>query len=271
MKDGKDIIATNKLCWKYGEAAVLNDISLTIKKNRLYGIIGPNASGKTTLLKNLSRSLMPQKGSVFLFDDDITGFSNNKLARKVSCVPQNTYLRFEFSVMDMVLMGRSPYLRKFQSESEYDIEIAKNAMLITNTWHLREKNIGQISGGERQRVIIARALAQQTEIMLLDEPVSQLDIHHQIEILDIIKKLTEDEKLTAVLSLHDLNLAAQYSDFLILMDKGRIFKHGLPNEIITEENIQKVYGIKTFIMENPFNRKPHIIPLEKSYDGNVAD
>lgn len=260
MEDNESLITINKLCWNYGQVKVLDDINLTINKNRFYGIIGPNGSGKTTLLKNLSRSLMPQKGAVLLDGADITGFSNKDLARKISYVPQNTHLEFEFSVMDIVLMGRSSYLKRFQSESRSDIDIAKNAMLITNTWHLREKNIGQISGGEKQRVIIARALAQQAEIMLLDEPVSQLDIQHQIEILDIIKRLTQDKKVTVILSIHDLNLAAQYSDCLILMDKGRVFKRGTPEEIITEENIRRVYGVKVHIMENPLTGKPHLIP-----------
>lgn len=260
MKNSGSLIAINGLSWNYGEVKVLEDINLTIHKNRFYGIIGPNGSGKTTLLKNLSRSLMPEKGAVLLEGQDITGFSNKSLARKISFVPQNTHLEFEFSVMDVVLMGRSPYLKRFQSECEYDMDAAKNAMLITNTWHLREKNIGEISGGERQRVIIAHALAQQTEIMLLDEPVSQLDIQHQIEILRMIRRITEEKRMTAILSLHDLNLAAQYSDHLILLNKGRVFKQGCPGEIITEENIREAYGIKVHIMENPLTGRPHLIP-----------
>jgi len=256
-------ISIKELNWCYGEDKVLDAISLTLNKNGFYGIIGPNGSGKTTLLKNITRSLMTKKGTVFLNEKDITEFSNKELAKKISYVPQNTNLEFGFSVMDIVLMGRSPYLKRFQAESTHDIEIAKNAMYITNTWHLKEKNIGMVSGGERQRVIIARALAQQTDIMLLDEPVSQLDIQHQIEILEILKKLTEEKKLTVIMSLHDLNLAAQYCDKLILMDKGKIFKKGAPHEIIEEENIRMVYGMKTFVMKNPLTGKPHLIPLGK--------
>jgi iron complex transport system ATP-binding protein len=257
----EQLISIKELNWYYSEDKVLDDISMSLDNNGFYGIIGPNGSGKTTLLKNISRSLMTKKGTVFLNEKDITGFSNKELARKISYVPQNTNLEFEFSVMDIVLMGRNPYLKRFQAESTHDTEIARNAMSITNTWHLKEKNIGMISGGERQRVIIARALVQQTDVMLLDEPVSQLDIQHQIEILEILKKLTEEKKLTVIMSLHDLNLAAQYCDELILMDKGRIFKKGAPYEIIEEENIRMVYGMRAFIMKNPFTGKPHLIPL----------
>lgn len=263
IKKQENLIKIKKLDWHYGENKVLDDISLNLHNCGFYGIIGPNGSGKTTLLKNISRSLEPKKGTVFFNEKDITEYSNKELAKKISYVPQNTNLEFEFSVMDIVLMGRSPYVKRFQAENANDIGIAKRAMEITNTWHLKEKNIGMISGGERQRAIIARALAQQTNIMLLDEPVSQLDIQHQIEILEMLKKLTEEKKLTVIMSLHDLNLAAQYCDKLILMDKGRVFKEGAPHEIIEEENIQKVYGMKVYIMKNPHTGKPHLIPLRK--------
>jgi iron complex transport system ATP-binding protein len=261
MTDNKKcLIAINKLCYNYGTAKVLEDINLNIHENKFYGVIGPNGSGKTTLIRNLSRGLFPQKGTIYLDGCDITDTSNRELARRISYVPQNTHIEFEFSVMDIILMGRSPYLKRLQSESKKDIDIVKNAMVITNTWQLRNKNIGEISGGERQRVIIARALSQQAKIMLLDEPVSQLDIHHQIEILRIIKKLTEEKRLTAILSLHDLNLAAQYSDQLILLKKGRVFKQGSPQDVITEENIKEAYGIKIRVIEDFTTGKPHIIP-----------
>jgi len=261
MRDNlKCLVETDRLCYNYGVVKVLEDINLSIHENKFYGIIGPNGSGKTTFIRNLSRGLMPQKGTIYLEGNDITAFSNRELARKISYVPQNTHLEFEFSVMDIVLMGRSPYLKRLQSESKSDIDVVENAMKITNTWHLRNKNIGEISGGERQRVIIARALAQQAKIMLLDEPVSQLDIHHQIEILRMVKKLTEEKRLTAIISLHDLNLAAQYSDQVILLKKGRVFKQGSPYEVITEENIMEAYGIKVQVIKNITNGRPHIIP-----------
>jgi iron complex transport system ATP-binding protein len=256
----KELITINKLSWAFGQHKVLDDISLTIYEGGVYGIIGPNGSGKTTLLKNIARCLMPEKDSIYLSDKDLTQFSNITLAKEISYVPQSTDIEFEFSVMDMVLMGRSPYIARFQSESTSDINIAKNAMEATNTWYLKDKNINRISGGERQRAIIARALAQNTNIMLLDEPVSQLDIHHQIEILDILKRLAVGKKVSVILSLHDLNMAAQFCDRLILMDKGKIFKEGLPHDIIREDIIYSVYGVKAIVIKNPVTGAPHLVP-----------
>lgn len=255
----KSMINIKNLYWFYGNQKVLDNIGIDFHKNSIYGIIGPNGSGKTTLLKNITRSLMPKDKNIHIYDKDITSFSNRQLAKIISYVPQNTSLEFEFSVMDIVMMGRTPYLRRLRKESPDDIRIVENSMKITNTWNLKDKNIGNISGGERQRAIIARALAQQSKIMLLDEPVSQLDIHHQVEILKILKRLKREKKVTVIMSLHDLNLASQYCDKLILMDEGKIIKEGAPKEIIKKENIEKVYGIRVNVMENPINKKPHVI------------
>lgn len=253
------MINIKNLHWHYGNQKILDNINIDFYGNSIYGIIGPNGSGKTTLLKNITRSLMPKDKSIYISDKDITSFSNKELAKVISYVPQNTNLEFEFSVMDIVLMGRTPYLKRLRSESSDDIKIAENSMKITNTWNLKDKNTGNISGGERQRAIIARALAQQSKIMLLDEPVSQLDIHHQVEILKILKRLKTEKKVTVIMSLHDLNLASQYCDKLILMDEGKIVKEGIPKEIIKKENIKKVYGIKVNVIENPINKNPLVI------------
>jgi len=257
-------IETHDLGWKYGDRQILSDISLTIKRGCFYSIIGPNGSGKTTLLRNIAKSLEPKSGSVFVENSDVTKLSSRSMAKRLSVVPQNTNIEFEFTVTDIVLMGRSPYIGRFESESSQDIEIAESAMRATNTWHLKDKRITEISGGERQRVIVARALAQDTGIMLLDEPVSQLDIHHQIEIMETIQKLIKNRKITAVSVMHDLNLAAQYSDHIILIDEGRIVCQGRAHEVITEENIKRVYKLDSYIMDNPVTGKPYIIHVRKS-------
>ena len=264
--NGKKIITINKLDWAYGKHKILDNINLTIYEGGIYGIIGPNGSGKTTLLKNIACCLAPKKNSIYLADKDITHFSNRSLAKEISYVPQNTDLEFDISVMDIVLMGRSPYIKRFQSESSNDIEVAEHAMKATNTWHLRDKNINMVSGGERQRAIIARALAQETNIMLLDEPVSQLDLHHQLEIMDILKRLSIENKVTVIMSIHDLNIAAQFCDRLVLMDNGKIFNEGIPNDIIKEDIVYSVYGVKAIVMKNPVTGTPHLIPY-----GNQSD
>jgi len=260
-KNAGQQIKINNLKWSYHKSQILKGIDFEFRKNCFYGIIGPNGSGKTTLLKNITKILLPQKGTIFINNEDIIDMKNIKVAKIISVVPQSTNLEFEFSVMDVVLMGRNPHIRRFNSESATDIEIAKKAMDLTNTWHLREKSITKISGGERQRVIIARAIAQQAKIMLLDEPVSQLDIHHQVEILNIIKDLNRREMITVITVLHDLNLASQYCDYLLLMDEGKVIKHGLPEQIITPENILKAYGIKVYITKNPITKSPLVIPF----------
>lgn len=254
-------IIIEKLNWTYGDRPILHEIQLKIEKNRFYSIIGPNGSGKTTLLKNISRTLEPRKNTIFVDQQDIVSMKPREVAKRMASVPQNTHVDFEFSAADIVMMGRSPYLRRFQTESAKDMEIVKAAMMATSTWHLKDKNINEISGGERQRVIIARALAQQTGIILLDEPISQLDIHHQIELMDTVHRLVRKSEVTVVAVLHDLNLAAQYSDRLILVSEGSIAIQGTPEEVLTEENIQRVYQLPVHIIKSPVTGKPHVIPI----------
>lgn len=255
------LINIESLNWKYGNTNVLKNIDLEFHSNKIYGLIGPNGSGKTTLLRNITRSLNTPSNTVFFKNKDLNDYSTKELSRMISYVPQSTDIEFEFSVMDIVMMGRSPHLRRFQSESKSDIDIVENAMKLTNVTHLKFKNISEVSGGERQRVIIARALAQQTELIILDEPVSQLDIHHQVEILDILKNLVSKKDITVILSLHDLNIASEYCDELVLMNSGEVFKVGDVETIITSDNINEVYGLPTLVIENPLSQKPHVIPI----------
>lgn len=254
-------IVIDNLKFSYSEKEVLKGISISIEKNKFYSIIGPNGCGKTTLLKNITRSIEASTSSILIENKALKSMKPKEIARKMAFVPQNTNIDFEFSALDVVMMGRSPYLRLLQNESEVDFEIAKNAMLSTNTWHLKDKDINQISGGERQRIIIARALTQQTGIMLLDEPISQLDIHHQIEIMDTVRGLVNKNEMTVVAVLHDLNIAAQYSDNIVLINNGEIFAFGAPEEVITEKNILDVYGLMAQVIKNPVTGRPHVIPL----------
>lgn len=263
MKNNSFPIVIKNLEWSYGDRKILNNINLEIEKNNFYTIIGPNGSGKTTLLKSISKILIGRKNCIYVNNRDLTSIKQKELAVYMACVPQNTVIDFEFTVMDIVLMGRTPYLNKFQSESEEDIKIAEKAMKMTNTWHLRDKNINQLSGGERQRVIVARALTQDTNIIILDEPISNLDIQHQIEILDIIKFVKKDVTVIAVL--HDLNLAAKYSDYLILLNKGKVIEQGKPEEVLTRKYIEKVYNIRVNMIKDPVTGSPHVIPVSEYF------
>lgn len=253
------------LSWQYGNEKILKDLNIKIHKSKFYSIIGPNGSGKTTLIKNISKTLESGIDTIFIDGKDVTKINNKELAQKISVVPQNTEIEFDFSVMDIVLMGRTPYLKKFQNETVDDVNIAKKAMELTNTLKLREKKINQISGGERQRVIIARALTQQTDIVLLDEPISHLDINHQIESLNTLKYLS-NKGTTIITVMHDLNLAAQYSNYLILLKDGKLIALGKPEEVITKENLEKVYNMEICIIKNPVTQKPHVIPVSDQYN-----
>lgn len=254
-------VLIENLTFKYDIDEVLRDIDLEIPRGSFVGILGPNGSGKTTLLKNICNILNPSKGKILVNNKNVTNIKYKELAKIIAVVHQTSEIQFEFSVFDVVLMGRFPYLSRFQGESKKDIDIAKEAMLSTGTWELRDKSINEISGGERQRVMIARALTQQPEILILDEPISHLDIKYQMGILDLCKKLNTQNKLTVITTLHDINLAGRYSDYIILLNKGKIKVMDTPEKVLTQENISNVYDIKVDVLKRNGDKTPYIIPV----------
>lgn len=247
------------VCGGYHKEAVIKDVSLEINRGEFIGIIGPNGSGKTTLLRLISKVLVIQKGNIILEGDDIAQMKLKDFCRRVAFVPQDTAVNFPFSVFEIVLLGRIPHLKRLQQESAEDIAIAENALTMTDTLHLKENNIDELSSGERQRVIIAKALAQEPNLLFLDEPTSHLDIGHQIQILDLLKKLNRQKNLTIVMVLHDLNLASEYCNRIILLNRGEIFKQGSPKEVLTYQNIEAVYQTVVLVKDNPLNSKPYIV------------
>ncbi|MGH4052675.1 MAG: heme ABC transporter ATP-binding protein [Clostridium sp.] len=254
------MIHINNLSFSFDQE-VLKDININIETGKFYTILGPNGSGKTTLLRILSKSLNMDKGEIFIDEKELYQIKPKQLAKEMSVVSQSTEIEFDFSVQGIVLMGRTPHISRFCSESEKDIEIAKTAMEMTNTWELRNKSINALSGGERQRVVVARAIAQETKIILLDEPISHLDIHHQIEIMNQLKQLNQNKNITIIAVLHDLNIAAAYSDHMILMHDKVVYKDGTPEEVLTKEVIRKVYGLDVYITRNPKTGKTFIMPF----------
>lgn len=259
----KPIIDVRNLEFSYGEKPVLNNINLSIDEGTFVSIIGPNGSGKTTLLKNMSGVLNPVSGNISFKGKEIRKYKKRELARHLAFVSQNTQVDFNFTVMDIVLMGRAPYMGPFESETVKDMEIAEKVMSMTNIYELKNKKITEISGGERQRVIIACALAQTPEVILLDEPVSNLDIQHQVDVLGILKKLNRENNMTVVTVLHDLNLAAEFSDIIMLLKEGKMLYSGTPFEVITVSNIENAYKTSVFMTKNPVSGNPHIIPIFK--------
>ncbi len=254
-------IKVDNLDFKYVSEKILENINIEIKKGEFVGIIGPNASGKTTLLKNISKILKPCKGVILI--ENRSDYKIKELARKLAVVSDDIPPEFNFTVFETVLMGRTPHLKRFETEKEEDIAIAKRSMVLTNTSHLADKSVTELSSGEKQRVFIAQALTQQPKIILLDEPTSHLDINQRIEIFDLIHKLNREEQITVITILHDLNLASQYCNRLILLNKGKIFCSGLVNEVLTTKNIEKVYNINVNIKKDEFSGKLIIHTFKK--------
>lgn len=257
-------IQIEKLSFSYELKKVLDQIDMNIKEGSFFCIVGPNGSGKSTLLKVISAALKPQKGVVYLEGRNINQMKNRSIAKLLSFVPQNTSLEFDFKVSDVVLMGRYPYVNKLSGETQADLEIAEKAMQYTNTTHLRNRSFMELSGGERQRVILAQALAQEPEILILDEPVSHLDLQHQVEILNLIKKMCVDKKLTAITVLHDLNMASAYSDYIVMMKEGEVKRQGTPFETLTTANIKEIFSTDVYVSVSPVGNKPYIYALTRT-------
>jgi len=243
----EELLKIENLWSGYKETDILKGINLVIKKGDFCGVVGPNGAGKTTLLKNITRILPPRRGKIFLKGRDIAQINARQLAQKIAVVPQLSVFWFSFTVRDFILLGRIPYLPRFYLERKEDYQAVEESMELTGTTHLRERRISELSGGERQKVVIARSLAQKPEFLLLDEPASHLDIKHQLDILNLIDKLNKEEGVTVLMISHDLNLTSHYASKLILMKEGMIFARGTPQEVISEENIKKVYEIKVKI------------------------
>ncbi len=253
------VIKTKNLNWAYNGTKVLENISIDIRFGTFTGILGPNGAGKTTLLKLILNLLQVEKDSILIRGLDIKTYSQKELARIEAYVPQSVKIDFSFTVEQVVLMGRTPFLGRFERESSKDIEIAEWAMKETGVLELRNKLITQLSGGELQRVVIARALTQEPILLALDEPTSHLDIHHQINILSILRTLAKREGLTIVAVLHDVNHALEYCDNLFLLDKGRIVKSGSPENVVTPKVMKDVYNLNVEISKNPFTGKSYMV------------
>lgn len=242
------------------EKKIIDDIHLHVKEGELVGIIGPNGSGKSTILKNIYRALKPDSGAAFLDGEAIYKMSAKKTAKKLGVVGQENSIPFDFSVGEIVAMGRNPHKKLLERETEEDKKIVVNALKQVNLEHMIYKNYMHLSGGEKQRVIIARVLAQQTEFLLLDEPTNHLDIHHQLQIFDLIKELG----VTVLSAIHDLNIAALYCDRLYIVKDGKIVAFGTPVEVLTKEIILQVFDIHTDVIIHPLTKKVSITYLPES-------
>lgn len=227
-----------------GSSFSLHDVTVTIPRGSLTGLLGPNGCGKTTLLKLMSGVLRPQRGGLTLDGRALSSIGRRELARHVAVVPQETHPAFDYTAMEMVLMGRHPHLSAFQLEGPHDLAIAREALLATGTAPLADRPYMTLSGGEKQRVVIASALAQSPDVLLLDEPTASLDLGYQLEVAALLARLNRERGVTMVLATHDLNLAASLCDTLVLMRSGQVLAQGPTSEVLTGASIQQLYDVE---------------------------
>jgi iron complex transport system ATP-binding protein len=252
------ILTLNGVGYRYGRAWALRNLEFQVLKGELVGILGPNGSGKSTLLKVMDGLLRPHEGMVRLKGSPLGQYSRSELAAEVAMVAQESHFRFSFSALEVVLMGRFPHLGRFQFEGTRDMEVARQVLGATHSLGLADRSIDELSGGEKQRVLIARALAQEPSIILLDEPTSFLDLRFKREIFELVASLAQDKGLSVLVVSHDMDLAAQYCSRMIMMKEGQIHSTGVPEEVITAANIESVYGCPVIVDKNPARGTPRV-------------
>ena len=252
------ILKLSNIGFKYEDKQVLKDIDLSINTGEILGILGPNGSGKSTLLRVMDGILSPQSGEIHINGRPYSSFKRNQLAREVAMVAQEHHFRFSFSCIEVVLMGRFPHLKRMQFEDHNDLKIAMESMKATYALEFAERSIHDLSGGEKQRVLIARALAQEPRIVLLDEPTSFLDLKFKREVFKLISSLSKEKGLGVAIVSHDIDLVAQYCSKIILLKDGSVYKTGDPDTVITAENIEDVYECPVLVDQNPLSGRPRV-------------
>ena len=255
------VINLQNVSFKYGTVNIIREITAHFNPGELVSLVGPNGAGKTTLLKLISGTLKPSSGKIYIYDQLSHNLTNKKRAIWISMVPQNPKLPDEISIPDFVMLGRNPHLGLLQWESKEDFNIARKSMSLTEIDYLSGRKLGEISGGEKQRAMLALGITQQSPIMLLDEPTSNLDISHQRKVMKIIRRIHEQKSGcgVTVLAIHDLNIAAQFSDRILLFSNGSIAADGTPKEVLTKNNIESIYGLEVTIITHPEHGTPVII------------
>lgn len=256
MSGSGTLLTVRDLAFGYGGAFRLEGVGFELARGEILGVVGPNSAGKTTLIRLLSRVLTPESGEISLEGTSLARLSRTALARRVAVVPQELQLAFPFTVRELVLMGRHPHARGLFFEGPRDLAVAREAMDAAGVQELADQLIETLSGGERQRAVIARALAQEPRLLLLDEPTSHLDLRHQGEIVGLLRRLNHRDGTTILLVSHDLNLAAEISDRLLLLSRGRVVRLGDPAEVLEEEGLEAVYGCPVRVEKSPWSGRP---------------
>ncbi|MFE5840707.1 ABC transporter ATP-binding protein [Streptomyces niveus] len=253
-------LRARELTLAYDDRTVVHDLELAVPDGRVSVIVGPNACGKSTTLRALGRLLKPKSGSVLLDGEELARIPTRKIAQSIGLLPQSPTAPEAITVADLVSRGRQPHQHWWQQWSEEDERAVTEAMARTDVTDLAERSVDELSGGQRQRVWIAMALAQETDLLLLDEPTTFLDIAHQVEVLDLVRRLNHEQGRTVVIVLHDLNQAARYADHLVAMKSGRIVAEGHPGEIVTAELVREVFGLESVVVPDPVTGSPLVVP-----------
>ncbi|MGS2589510.1 ABC transporter ATP-binding protein [Streptomyces hebeiensis] len=244
----------------YEDRTVVSDLDLAVPDGRVTVIVGPNACGKSTTLRALGRLLRPRSGSVLLDGTELAKIPTKRIARSIGLLPQSPVAPEAITVADLVSRGRQPHQRWWQQWSEEDERAVRDAMARTDVTALADRSVDELSGGQRQRVWIAMALAQETDLLLLDEPTTFLDIAHQVEVLDLVRRLNHEQGRTVVIVLHDLNQAARYADHLVAMKAGRVVAEGPPADVVTAELVREVFGLESIVVPDPVTGSPLVVP-----------
>jgi iron complex transport system ATP-binding protein len=261
-----DTLAVENVSFAYDNRArsVVDGVSLRVSRGTIVGLLGPNGSGKTTLLRLLSGTLIPDRGRVLLDGQTIAGMSRRDLARRIAVVPQETHSAFDYSALEIVMMGRYPHLGAFELEGASDLAIARRAMADTGTASFEDRRFAALSGGEKQRVVIAGALAQASDVLLLDEPTASLDLGFQFEIAALLSRLNRDRRTTMVVSTHDLNLAATLCTELVLLKDGRVIAQGPTDAVLTPAHVRDLYGVIADVTTHPRAGHLTVVPLGRA-------
>ena len=262
------------------DSPVLRDVSMQVRPTEVLGILGPNGSGKTTMLKVLAGLLRPQSGTVVLDDRPLSEWDRRSIARRMSVVPQETHLAFDYTVLEMVLMGRYPHLGAFALEGPEDFSAARRALRATGTERFEQRPFASLSGGEKQRVVIASAIAQLDDAglwgrqtagqaaghthLLLDEPTASLDLKYQLDVIGLLRRLHRDRQLGIIVSIHDLNLAAAFCDRLVLLRDGQVIADGPTRDVLTPDHIRDLYGVQVEVLPHEAAGHPVVVPIARS-------
>ncbi|CAM4265282.1 ABC transporter ATP-binding protein [Paenibacillus alkaliterrae] len=259
-------VDVSKLSYKIDQQSILHSIFLQVRKGELVGLVGPNGSGKSTLLKNMYRVLQPDEGMISIDGYLLSEMTYKESARKVSVVSQETAAAFDFKVREIVLMGRHPHQSMFRADTAGDLSIVQQALAKVGMAKAAERSFHTLSGGEKQRVLIARALAQQASFLILDEPTNHLDIRYQLQIMDLVKNL----KLTAIAALHDLNIAACYCDRIYMLKEGYVVASGKPEDVLTTERLLEVFGVQAVVSPHPITGRLSIAYISELFHDAVS-